>query len=302
MIIRHLPYFAVAAEEENLQRAAVRLGISQPALSRRIRDLEDQLGVLLFERVSGRLKLTPAGRQLGDESRRLIREVETLERSIRAQSTRRAVLAVGMNERAIALPSVASALRRFRQDNPAVDLTVKIMPSSRQLTALTQREMDIGLMYCDNVALPLRSAPIRSDDPFMLVLPVDHPLAASGKVTLAQTDGEDLIWPSRDRVAASYDYLLAQWHSAGLEPHVTTEIANTDAAIHAVRAGLGLALLRASTAHQEFPGVCFRPVAELEADSLGLSAVWVEQHSNVLTRRFLRLLADFKLMELYDGN
>lgn len=300
MIIRHLPYFAVAAEEENLQRAAVRLGISQPALSRRIRDLENELGVLLFERVSGRLKLTPSGRQLGEESRRLIREVETLERSIRSRSTRHAVLAVGMNERAIALPSVAAALRKFRQDNPAVDLTVKVMPSSRQLAALKERGMDVGLMYCDSVSLPLRSAPIRSDDPFMLVLPAEHPLATSETVTLAQIDGEDLIWPSRDRVPASYDYLLAQWRAAGFLPHVTTEIANADAAIHAVRAGLGLALLRSSTADVGFPGVCFRPVAELAADSLGLSAVWVEQHNNVLTRRFLRLLADFKLMDDYD--
>lgn len=300
MIIRHLPYFAVAAEEENLQRAAVRLGISQPALSRRIRDLENELGVLLFERISGRLKLTPTGRQLGEESRRLIREVDTLERSIRARSTRHAVLTVGMNERAIALPPVASALRRFRQENPAVDLKVKVMPSSRQLDALNERGMDVGLMYSESVSPPLHSAPIRSDDPFMLVLPVDHPLAASDAVTLAQIDGEDLIWPSRERVPASYDYLLAQWRVAGFLPHVTTEIANTDAAIHAVRAGLGLALLRSSTADVGFPGVCFRPVAELAADSLGLSVVWVEQHSNVLTRRFLRLLADFKLMDDYD--
>lgn len=300
MIIRHLPYFAVAAEEENLQRAAVRLGISQPALSRRIRDLENELGVLLFERVSGRLKLTPVGRQLGEESRRLIREVETLERSIRSRSTRHAVLAVGMNERAIALPSVASALRRFRQENPAVDLKVKVMPSSRQLAALKERQMDVGLMYSEEVSPPLRSAPIRSDDPFMLVLPADHPLVASETVTLAQIDGEDLIWPSRERVPASYDYLLTQWRAAGFLPHVTTEIGNTDAAIHAVRAGLGLALLRSSTADAGFPDVRFRPVAELAADSLGLSAVWVEQHSNVLTRRFLRLLSDFRLMDAYD--
>jgi len=296
-----LPYFAVAAEEENLQRAAARLGISQPALSRRIRDLEGELGILLFERVSGRLRLTPAGRFLGEEARRIIGEVDVLERALQARSGEgQARLSVSMNERAIALASVAGALRRFRLDNPAVDVTVKIMPSERQLDLLKDGQADIALMYCDQAAPPLRAVRIKSEDPFMLVVPAEHRLAGSSMISLKQTAGEDLIWPSRDRVPSNYEFLAQRWANAGLTPRVTTQIGNSDAAIHAVRAGLGLAVLRASALRGGSPDLVILPIEELRSDSLGLSAVWIDQHSNAVIRRLLRLLAEFGVIEAQD--
>lgn len=299
MIIRHLPHFAVIAEEENLQRAAVRLGISQPALSRRIRELESELGVLLFERVSGRLKLTPMGRRLGEESRRLVDEVEALARSIRSRSEDGlAQLAIGMNERAIVIPAVGSALRKFRKENPAVELNVKIMSSKRQLAALKERQVDLALMYHeDKDTVAMGSAPIRSEDPFLLVLPAGHRLAQSPGIAIADLDGEELIWPSRDGVPANFEFLMAKWRDAGLVPRITTEVANSEAALHAVRVGLGLALLRASVLPTAFPELAFRRVEELANDPLDLSAVWLERHGSAVLRRFLNLLGEFGVIE-----
>lgn len=301
MIIRHLPYFAVAAEEENLQRAALRLGVSQPALSRRIRDLENELGLLLFERVSGRLKLTKYGSILGREARRIIDDVNVLERSLRGHSSDGAArLSIGMNERAISLPAVAKALRKFRADNPTVTLSVKIISSARQQTALKENQINIAFMYYEDEGAQFRAAPIRSDDRFMLVIPVDHDLAGEEIVSLAQIADEDLIWPSRDRVPSNYNYLMEKWYKAGLQPRISTEVTNSDAAIQAVRAGLGLALLRSSTLHGGFDDVCFLPIEEFKTDHLCLSAVWIEQHSNPVIRRFLRLLADFDVIDPQD--
>lgn len=298
MIVRHLPYFAVAAEEENLQRAAARLGITQPALSRRIRLLENELGLLLFERVSGRVKLTPLGKKLADESRLLLDDLDDLVRGLRERSdVGQAELIVSMNERAIAIPAMGKALRRFKEENPRIQVTVKIMPSARQLSALNERRVDVAMMYLGSVSGSYRCLHIKNDDPFLLVLPQDHRLAAKPRLRLADLDGEELIWPMRDRVPKNDQFLLSICRNSNFEPRVTTEVVTADAALLAVRAGLGLAFVRASLTSANDSGLIVRRIDELAVDPYGLSVVWIEQRSNSILRRFLKVLSEYDVVD-----
>lgn len=302
MVVRHLPYFTVAAEEENLQRAAARLGITQPALSRRIRLLENELGLLLFERVSGRVKLTPLGRKLANESRLLLDDLDDLVRGLRERSDEgQKELAISMNERAIAIPAMGKALRRFKSENPRVETTVKIMPSARQLSALNERRVDLAMMYLGSANGSYSSLHVKNDDPFLLVLPQGHHLAAKPGLKLGDLDGEELIWPMRDRVPKNDEFLLSICRDNNFEPRVTTEVVTADAALLAVRAGLGLAFVRASLASTNDPGLIVRRIDELAVDPYGLSVVWIEQRSNSILRRFLKILSEFGVIDSLVG-
>jgi DNA-binding transcriptional LysR family regulator len=299
MIIRHLPFFAIAAEEENLQRAANRLGVTQPALSRRIQDLESELGVLLFDRSSGRLKLTPMGRLLGQEARRIVEDVEAITRELRRSSTKRtARLAIGLNERAVGNIAVSHAIRTYRKDNPGVDLTASIMSSVQQAEALREGRIDVAMLYLAPEETAFETRDLIVHDPYVVALPEGHRLATLGDPRLADLAGEDLIWPSSERVPLMYNHLVSIWRSVGLEPHVTTQVNSGEAALSAVVAGLGVAILRRSSTRREPPGVVIRSVPELEHSSLPVQIAWLERIQSPERRRFLRLLNERNLIKL----
>lgn len=292
MIIRHLPFFAVAAEEENLQRAAKRLGVTQPALSRRIQDLEAALGLPLFDRSSGRLKLTDTGRFLGREAKRIVDEVDQLTRTIAQRPEHgRHRLTIGLNERSIANPALSHAIRSFRSDNPAIDLTVNIMSSAQQSAALRDGRLDLAIMYVDRDPNPFKTRTLVEADPLVIAVPEDHRLARMGAASIADLAGEDLIWPSRERIPIVYDALMDLWREAGLEPRVTTEIYSGEAAMHAVSSGLGIAIVRHSSSIHRPAGIVTRTVHEFARDPIQLVVAWLAKFETPALRKFLSLLS-----------
>lgn len=297
MIIRHLPFFAIVAEEENLQRAARRLGVTQPALSRRIQDLEAELGLPLFDRSSGRLKLTEKGRLLGREARRLVDEVQELTRTIAQRSDGgHHRLAIGLNERTMANTALAHAIKRFRADNPAVELAAAIVSSVQQAAALREGRLDLAIMYVDRDPAPLKSRVLLEPDPLLVAIPDGHRLARLGKVSIADLADENLIWPSRDRIPVLCEALTRLWREAGVEPRVTTEIYSGEAALHAVTAGLGIAIVRRSSCIAPPAGVLTRSVRELARDPVPLMVVWSGRFETPALRRFLSVLGQRRIV------
>jgi LysR family transcriptional regulator, benzoate and cis,cis-muconate-responsive activator of ben and cat genes len=146
MELRHLRYFVVVAEELNVRRAAQRLHLSQPPLSRQIHDLEAELGTKLFDRGNRRLALTPAGECFSKEAREILAHVERAARLAVAASRGEArQLTIGF------LPPMGGlflppAIRDFREQFPVVDLTILEMVPQEQITALMDRRIDVGFV------------------------------------------------------------------------------------------------------------------------------------------------------------
>lgn len=147
MELRHLRYFIAVAEELNFTRAAERAHIDQTPLSRAVRDLEEELGVQLFDRASRRLRLTPAGTRLLDEARKIFIRVERTKRVVRkTDSLYQAPLRVGVAD-GIAQPMLSDCFARWKSAAPAIPLELKEMRARELASALKREELDVGFSF-----------------------------------------------------------------------------------------------------------------------------------------------------------
>lgn len=181
--LRHLRHFVAVAEELNFRRAAERVHVDQTPLSRTVRDLEDQLGVLLLSRTPRSLRLTPAGARLLDESRKILLRVERTKRVVRETDLRyRAPLRIGVAD-GIAQPKLAECFARWYELAPETPLDLSEMRATELLAALQREDVDAGFSFG-----------VKDDDsieqdrawsyPLKALVPAGHELASFAAVSL----------------------------------------------------------------------------------------------------------------------
>jgi DNA-binding transcriptional LysR family regulator len=244
MELRHFRYFVAVAEEENVSRAALKLRVSQPGISRQIHDLEDEIGFQLFERSAKSLKLTPAGKIFLDEARAVLRRAEEAVKNARAVAGgTRGEIHVGYAP-SLTVQILPQALRTFQAKFPNVrvalhDLSTEEMLSQLRtgklqlaLTVRTPRPTLRGLHFEELARYPMRVA----------VAP-GHPLAKAKTVTLAQVASEPLIGYTRDDYPEYHESLTKLFSSAGLKLKIAEEHDGVTSIIAAVEAGRGFALV-----------------------------------------------------------
>lgn len=241
MELRHLRYFIAVAEEQNFSRAAERLHISQPPLSRQIQQLEASLGVRLFKRGSRPLVLTAAGRFLYGHALQFL--AQSLELKTMTQR-------VGQVERPLSLGFVASTLydilpqliRRFRTAHPEVGLSLHEMTTLEQTRALKEGKIDVGFGRIRHEDMHIRRIILR-EEPLMAALAADHPLARSEGLTLRALQAETLIvYPQTPRPSFA-DQVLATFRDRALVPRKIMEVRELQVALGLVAAGEGIALV-----------------------------------------------------------
>ncbi|PMS38907.1 LysR family transcriptional regulator [Trinickia symbiotica] len=242
MELRHLRYFVAVAEERNFTRAAARLHIAQPPLSRQIQQLEENLGVQLFERDARPLKLTDAGRFFYSHTMQLLAQMSELE-----AMTKR----VGKIERSLSIGFVGSTLygmlpkviRRFRAENAAVELSFHEMSTMDQMKALKEGRIDVGFGRIRLEDPSVRRVVLR-EERLIAALSLGHPLSA-GKPQLALHDLVDdtlIVYPKAPRPSYA-DQVLAAFHDRGLEPAHTYEARELQVALGLVAAGVGVTVV-----------------------------------------------------------
>ncbi|AKZ56931.1 putative lysR family transcriptional regulatory protein [Streptomyces ambofaciens ATCC 23877] len=216
-LVRHLECFVAVAEESHFGRAAARLGMAQPPLSQRIRRLEEELGVRLFERTSRQVTITEAGTLLLTEARALLDRSEsflTVARRIRDGETGLLRAALSPD---ISGETVAALLADFRRRHAGLQLELHELSTAEQLTAFAARELDVGLIHhpCDVTGLEL--GPVLRRD-LGVLLPRGAPEADLDEVPLAALDGYDLVLFPRAHAPAVYDDLLTACARGGYTP------------------------------------------------------------------------------------
>ncbi|MFV1478283.1 LysR family transcriptional regulator [Serratia marcescens] len=241
MELRHLRYFIAVAEEQNFSRAAERLHISQPPLSRQIQQLEASLGVRLFKRGARPLVLTAAGHFLYGHALQFL--AQSLELKTMTQR-------VGQVERPLSLGFVASTLydilpqliRRFRTAHPEVGLNLHEMTTLEQIRALKEGKIDVGFGRIRHEDMHIRRIILR-EEPLMAALAADHPLARSEGLTLRALQAETLIvYPQTPRPSFA-DQVLATFRDRVLVPRKIMEVRELQVALGLVAAGEGIALV-----------------------------------------------------------
>lgn len=267
MELRHLRYFIAVAEELNFTRAATRLHIGQPPLSMQIRDLEEEIGVRLFERGPRRVALSTAGERFLLHARRILDGVEeAVAEARRAARGELGELRVGFTSSLPFTDLLPDALNAYRRRFPQVRLQLREMFTPEQFQALLRGELDVGFVRLQ-AGTPPAGIVLRevARNPLRLVVNAAHRLAGAAQGHLAELAGEDFISFPADVGTDLPGVLRALCRQAGFEPRIVQTAREATTQIGLVAAGLGVALLPAPLESVRIARVRYLALAEPEA-------------------------------------
>lgn len=291
--IRQLHYFVAVAEEEHVGRAAVRLHISQSPLSRQITQLEQNLGLTLFERSQQRIRLTTDGRTFLAETQAFLTHAKRLESLARRLGRGdEGGLCIGYLENAMHSGVLPNALRRLQQHKPDVHIALYNHRSAEQLTGLRQRSLDIALV-CEPPEADdpeLETAQVL-DDPMLLAIPEGHPLSTAKQFTPEDLAAQKWIGVMHGEGALRHDNFIAACAKAGFTPNIAMEASEPLAALGLVAAGLGVTMIQRSLRRQAPAGVVLHELAWFSYRT-ALWAAWHKINLRPLVGNFRATLLD----------
>jgi DNA-binding transcriptional LysR family regulator len=266
MELRHLRYFVAVGEDQHYGRAAERLGIAQPALSRQIQDLEKELGFTLFDRLPRGVKLSAAGKLFLSDAQRILQEVEGAKlRAERVATGKAGTLRVGFVEALSWHGVVPDSFRRFRRRQPDVELELHPMLSLQQIEAVRSGKLDAGFIFSleepDGDFGQLQVARYK----LMLAAPQGHTVTRLKRLRLCDLRDSPFIWVHRWVTPVYYDRMMQVCLRGGLEaPRIVQHVVDHATMLSLVSCRLGVAFVSETTRWQCPRGVTLLPVADLD--------------------------------------
>ena len=253
----HLRCFVAVAEELNFRRAAERLNMTQPPLTRQIQILEQRVGSRLLDRNTRQVRLTPAGADFLASATDILERVERAVLSARQAErgeTGAVVLGFVPSAAITFVPRIVAAVAR---DRPGASFRPTEMMSYEILEGLRSGRLDFGLTRSDAQAPEIDSVRVVSE-PFLLAARADHPLARETRVRVAALDGAPFIGYSGERGGFLRHILTTAFAALDVRPDIRHEVSQTQTVVGLVAQGLGVALVPASAAGMHMPDVVFR--------------------------------------------
>ena len=256
--LRRLRYLVTVADEGHMTRAAERLGIQQPPLTRQIRQLEAELGVTLFERLPRGMQATEAGRVVVEEARDVLARAErireTAQRAARGEQGR---LAVGYTSSAAFHPFVTQQIRAFRATRPGVVLALAEDGTPELVSGLKEERLDVAFLRSTSSDVSGLNIQPLLEERMVAAVPAGHRLAQAGKVALADLAEDTFIFYRRPTGPGLYDAIMAACLAAGFSPSVGQEAPRMASTLSLVASGLGVAITPASMQRMNVEGVEF---------------------------------------------
>ncbi|MGU3540093.1 LysR substrate-binding domain-containing protein [Methylobacterium sp. A54F] len=281
--------FAAVAEELHFGRAAARLNMTQPPLSRQIQVLERILDVQLLERSSRSVRLTAAGRSFLPEAQRILRLAETATYVTRQVAAGRAgVLKVGFTA-ASAYDFLPRLVIACRTAMPDVTLALREMVTRDQVEELLAGRIDAALIrppvtHSDLVCVRALA------EPLIVALPADHPLARRDALTVRDLHEMPFIAYAPHEARYFHDLTVGLLGEAGVQPRVLQQLTQIHSILALVRASLGLALVPEAAQRLRFEGVVFRPLAMMRPRSVELFLAWRRDRDDPLIGKVVSVL------------
>lgn len=275
MELRHLRYFAMAAEERNVSRAATRLFVSQPAVSRQIKDLEEELGVKLFIREHTGLRLTEAGNTALAHALEILRQANAMTEAMDLMARRQSSVVVNVGFLPTALPQfLGDALRRFHKAHVGIKVHIFEMSPTQQAEALGTGAIDLALIGepTAQVKRDFKVAPIFKSRMAML-LPDEHPLVGRKSVRLAEFEKDSFLTLHEDHFPDRPKLMADMFERAGIDAEITFRARGLSDLLGLIGAGAGVAIAPAAMAVMPHPGVVFVPLSHPRL-TLTFMAAW----------------------------
>jgi DNA-binding transcriptional LysR family regulator len=288
MELRHLRYFVAVGEEQHYGRAAQRLRVAQPALSRQIQDLEGEVGFKLFERLPRGVKLNAAGKLFLEDARRILKEVnEATARAARVARGQSGTLRVGFTENASWRGVVPESFRWFREMQPDAELQLQPSPSLVQLEAIRSGRLDAGFVFNMPKADPeLDRLPVTMQR-IELALPAGHPLTKLKELRLRDLTDAPFVWFPRRESPALYDRLMHACFRGGLKsPRIVQEGLDEATILSLVATGLGVGWVLGTARWRRPESVVIMSVVDLNVP-LPLALAWRKDNKSPLLASFV---------------
>jgi DNA-binding transcriptional LysR family regulator len=286
MELRHFRYFVAVAEAENVSRAALKLHVSQPGLSRQIHDLEDEIGFSLFERSAKSLKLTEAGKTFLTEARAVLQHADDAVKKARAVSGgTTGEINVGYAP-SLTVQILPAALRRFQENFPRVRVVLHDLSTEEMLVLIGEKKLQVALTVRPPAKLlrGLRFAELARYAVCVAVAP-QHPLAKLKFVTLAQISREPMIAYSRKEYPEYHTMLGKLFAPVGRSPRIVGEHDGITSLIAAVESGRGFALVPGCVACMAGPRLKLLPLRPA-LPPIPVGAVWRPEADGGLAEKF----------------
>ena len=259
--LRQLRHFVAVAERLHFGRAAAALHISQPPLSRSIRDLETRLGATLLARTRRKVELTPEGARFLEEAKRLLAQLEHAVLEVGRMAAGGGRLRLGFVSLADygVLPNL---LKAYKAARPGVALALREMLSPDQAAALAAGELDFGLLLPPVAGANLEHIVVQRER-FVAALPSRHRLArVRGRIAMRELAPEAFVMAPREIAPGLHDIVAELARRAGFAPRVAQEAIQMQTVVSLVSSGMGVAVVPASVANLGRRGVAYREIAD----------------------------------------
>ena len=286
--LRHLRYFLAVAEELHFRKAAERLFISQPGLSRQIKVLEEALGVVLFERHTRKVVLTKVGEYLKIEFSAQIKMLShTLENAKMLQDGKQGALKIGYVGSAMQ-EVIPNLLLNFEKKHPNILCSLKEIDNQQQLEALLSFSLDIGFVRLERVPRALEIKPILKEN-FCLVLPKDHEIDESNFKSLRQFKEASFILFDAQYSASYHEKVMQIFDNCGFTPLNSHNTIHSSSIFKLVENKFGISIVPKSLAQKRGHKIKFIELDKISQKTT-LSVIWNQKNTNPILNDVLELL------------
>jgi DNA-binding transcriptional LysR family regulator len=291
MEMRQIRYFVAVADELNFSRAALRLHIAQPPVSQQVRNLEEEMGLLLFDRGSRPLRLTQAGKFFHARCREILSSLHTaVADTQRIGNGHSGWLGIGFVSSAmnVLLPTV---LQRFRAAFPDVEMQLFEMVRDEQAPALLDRRIHVGFVR-PTLAESELVEELLYDESIVVAMPSSHRFAHRKCVPIHELAGEPIVlYGGRATQVDNDKSLLSVWRDSGIEPKITVEAQHADSALGLVAAGMGMTLTVSSFGNFPRAGISFVPVTGVPPN-LPMQIAYRPDERSSIVAAFLKIVRE----------
>ena len=290
---RHLRYFMAVAEQRSFRRAALKLHVSQPPLTRQVQQLEEVLGFQLFTRTSNGAELTVAGGVYYEEARNLLALTE--QAAVRARMAGKGQIGrldVGVNGSAV-LGAIPRIIREFRHLYPDVDVVLHSLDRAGQIKALRERRLTVGFNRFFTEEPDLTWEVIQTER-MHVVMHRKHPLAGRKSLRLSDIGNQPLILYPRTPRPGFIDQMMRLFDRQGIAPDRVQEVDDVITAVALVASGLGLSLVTDSGCNLQLPGIVHLPLRKADNATVDLCMIHRNDEESPLLAAFLAVVRDLK--------
>ena len=288
--LNQLRYFVAVAEELNFRRAARRLNISQPPLSRHINLLEHAIGVRLFDRTNRSVRLTASGERFLFDAVDILKRAEAA--ALFARQTERGeagAIVLGFVPSAT-LEVIPRIVLAARDQMPGLSLTLREMMTYEQVEGLMSGSLELGITRLPGRSPNLVLRKVWSE-PFVLAIPQAHPLATKSDLSVQDLNGVDFIGYSTERGGFLYEVLHGYLNSVGVTPKLVFSVSQGRTIMALVEAGIGLGFVPRSNAQIAMPNTVIREIALPDSFRSDLYLALGPKDPSPLLTRFSKLVA-----------